>query len=145
AHPRIDEDASALRQRLSRSGRFWRGRLDLGIRTRRGRLGGQGQARRGPGGHPPRGGAAVGGVVFDPQERGKGCATEAMRLLTGWLLASGTARVQAETSAENAPMRAVLETLGFELEGILREYAIGAKGRESIAIYAVISSSPAPT
>jgi RimJ/RimL family protein N-acetyltransferase len=137
ARPRA-EDSVALRRRLERSGRFRRGRLDLAIRTRRGRMIGLVAARRRPVNQLPEGVVSIGVVVFDTADRGKGYATEALGMLTSWLLESGVERVQAETSARNAPMRAVLERLGFELEGVLRAFAVGEHGREDIAIYALV-------
>jgi RimJ/RimL family protein N-acetyltransferase len=138
ARPRAVRDSEALRRRLERSGRFWRGRLDLAIRTRDGRMVGLVAARRRPVDRLPKGVVSIGVVVFDTADRGKGYATEALLMLTSWLLESGVERVQAETSARNAPMRAVLERLGFELEGVLRAFAVGEHGREDIAIYAVV-------
>ncbi len=82
----------------------------------------------------------VGVVVFDPADRGKGYARQAVALLTDWLLERGVERVQAETSARNAPMRAVLERVGFTLEGVLRSFAPTEGGREDIAIYSVVKA-----
>jgi RimJ/RimL family protein N-acetyltransferase len=129
-----------LRRRLERSGRFWRGSLDAAIRTRRERLVGLVQARRRPAQSLPPGVVSIGVVVFDPRDRGRGYGREATGLLTEWLLGSGTERVQAETGMGNAPMRAVLERLGFVLEGVLRAFALGDGGREDVAMYAVVSA-----
>jgi ribosomal-protein-serine acetyltransferase len=77
-------------------------------------------------------------VVLDATDRGKGYGREATASLTRWLLETGAERVQAETAASNSPMRAVLERVGFSLEGILRSFVSGESGREDVAVYAVL-------
>jgi RimJ/RimL family protein N-acetyltransferase len=147
AHPRPrPEDrrpwpSDAFRRRLERSGRLWRGCLDLAI-DRRGRLVGQIQARTSPKQTLPPGVFEFGLVLYRKADRGKGYGREAVELLTAWLFDAGLAeRVQAGTAADNAPMRAVLERLGFRLEGILRGFGPLNDGtRVDGALYAVIRS-----
>ena len=81
-------------------------------------------------------------VLYRPADRGRGYGREAVDLLTTWLFEQGLAeRVQAGTAAGNAPMRAVLERLGFRLEGILRGFGPMSDGtRVDGALYAVIRS-----
>jgi RimJ/RimL family protein N-acetyltransferase len=66
-------------------------------------------------------------------------------LITRWLFdVAGAERVQAGTDARNRAMRAVLEHLGFRLEGIMRSYGPRGDGtRVDGAMYALIRSDAA--
>jgi RimJ/RimL family protein N-acetyltransferase len=126
AHPRLTPEdrrptaSDSFRRRLSRSGRLWRGCLDLAI-DREGRLAGQIQARTSPKQTLPSGVFEIGVVLYRPANQGKGYGREAVELLTTWLFREGQAeRVQAGTAVDNSPMRRVLEGLAFRLEGILQ-------------------------
>jgi RimJ/RimL family protein N-acetyltransferase len=149
AHPRTHADdwsptaPERFRRRLQRSGRLVRGCLDLAI-DREGRLIGLTQARTSPQGCLPVGVFEIGVVLFASGDRGKGSGREAADLLTGWLFdVAGAERVQAGTDARNRAMRAVLEHLGFRLEGILRSYGVTSDGsRIDGAMYARIRSDP---
>jgi [ribosomal protein S5]-alanine N-acetyltransferase len=79
-------------------------------------------------------------VLYQPGDRGHGYGADAVELLTSWLFDAGKAeRVQASTAVNNAAMRAVLERLGFQLEGVLRGYGASSTGsRIDGAIYAVL-------
>jgi RimJ/RimL family protein N-acetyltransferase len=64
---------------------------------------------------------AIGFVVADPGARGQGLGTEAVRLLVDYLFAGyPSERVSAFSDVENEPARKLLETLGFQREGVLR-------------------------
>jgi RimJ/RimL family protein N-acetyltransferase len=147
AHPRrTKEDWSPLpserfRNRLSRSGRLRRGCLDLAI-DRRGRLVGLIQARTKPLQCLPAGVFEVGVVLFHAKDRGKGYGRDAIDLVTRWVFeAAGAERVQAGTDAKNAAMRAVLERIGFRLEGIARSYQpMGDGTRVDGAMYALVKA-----
>ncbi|MGH2555082.1 MAG: GNAT family N-acetyltransferase [Actinomycetota bacterium] len=147
AHPRPrPEDrrptpSESFRRRVSRSGRLWRGCLDLVI-ERRGRLVGQIGARTSPKQTLPSGVFEIGVGLYRPADRGKGYGREAVELLTTWLFEQGYAeRVQAATAADNGPMRVLLQRLGFRLEGIMRAYAPMPDGtRSDGAMYAVLRS-----
>jgi RimJ/RimL family protein N-acetyltransferase len=147
AHPRQGSEdrgpdpSAKFRRRLARSGRLWRGGLDLAI-DRRGRLVGQVQARTSPQQTLPPGVFEIGVLLYRERDRGKGYGKEAVKLLTEWLFESGGAeRVQATTDARNAPMRAVLEDLGFSPEGIMRAFGAFSDGsRVDGALYAVVKS-----
>jgi ribosomal-protein-alanine N-acetyltransferase len=80
----------------------------------------------------------IGVVLYRQAHRGKGYGREAVELLTNWLFERGRAeRIQAD--AGNGAMRAVLEHLGFRLEGILRAFGCMSDGtRIDGALYAVI-------
>jgi RimJ/RimL family protein N-acetyltransferase len=92
------------------------------------------QARAPKYGMPP-GGCEIGVSLF-PESRGLGLGREAVALFTNHLLDAGFHRVQATTATANGAMRRVLEHVGYEFEGTLREYAPTADGgREDYAMY----------
>jgi RimJ/RimL family protein N-acetyltransferase len=81
------------------------------------------------------------GVSLKPQYRGAGIGTAAHRLLVGHLFATtDVLRLEAGTDITNAPERAVLTTVGFRLEGVLRgaQYRRGAY--HDMAIYGLLRS-----
>jgi RimJ/RimL family protein N-acetyltransferase len=81
------------------------------------------------------------GYLLVPEARGRGVATRAVGMLVGWAFREiGMRRVQALVHPDNAASAAVLERLGFEREGLLRNYRPGGDGdRIMFAVY----SSPA--
>jgi RimJ/RimL family protein N-acetyltransferase len=145
AHPRLHaEDHSPqpserFKRRLGRSGRIWRGCIDLAI-DRDGRAIGTIQARTSPRQTLPAGVFEIGVVLYQSRDRGHGYGAEAVELLTAWLFESAKAeRVQASTEVGNAAMRAVLERLGYQLEGVMRGYGPMPDGtRSDGALYAVL-------
>jgi [ribosomal protein S5]-alanine N-acetyltransferase len=147
AHPRRGpadrraQPSEQFRRRLHRSGRLWRGCLDLGIECD-GRLVGTIQARTRPAQTLPAGVYEIGVVLYDQRERGRGYGGEAVELLASWLFESGQAeRLQAGTDVSNTAMRAVLERLGFRLEGVLRGYGAPSAGdRIDGAVYGVLKA-----
>jgi ribosomal-protein-alanine N-acetyltransferase len=63
------------------------------------------------------------GCCVVPAARGRGVATEALRLLTDWSFTTlGLGRVQVFVATENTPALALAEAAGFEREGVLRSY-----------------------
>jgi len=145
AHPRRrpedgdPQPSEQFRRRLHRSGRLWRGCLNLGI-DHEGRLVGTIQARTSPAQTLPAGVYEIGVILYHPRDRGRGFGAEAVELVTTWLFETGKAeRVQASTDAGNTAMRAVLERLGFQLEGVMRGYGAMSNGtRIDGAMYAVL-------
>ena len=68
--------------------------------------------------------------------RGQNAATEATRLLTGWLFeATNIARVQATVEPANVASQRVLEKAGFQREGLLRGYASWGRERRDVFLY----------
>ena len=62
------------------------------------------------------------GVI--PSERGKGYATEAVKILVDYLfLNKDIVRIQADASSDNLASQRVLEKVGFVCEGVLRKVA----------------------
>jgi RimJ/RimL family protein N-acetyltransferase len=127
-------DSDALRERIAHSGEWFEGRLDLAIESD-GRLVGTISARATAGFTPP--GVCELGIELIDEVRGKGVGTEAVRLITEWLLENDYPRVQATTDVRNAPMRRVLEKLGFEEEGVLRAFMPDGDGRADYVLYAI--------
>ena len=63
------------------------------------------------------------GCVIVPEARGRGIATEVLRILTGWGFATiGLGRVQVFVAPENIAALRLAESAGFEREGVLRSY-----------------------
>jgi aminoglycoside 6'-N-acetyltransferase len=67
------------------------------------------------------------GFTIAPEYQGRGYATEAVRLLLGYLFARGKHRITAVCDARNAASVAVLERLAMRREGHLRQ-STWAKG-----------------
>jgi RimJ/RimL family protein N-acetyltransferase len=137
----LDEEAVAsgaverLRSRIRNSGRFLDGHLDLGVEAD-GELVGDISARRPPAALP--GGVFELGIALLESRRGRGYATDAIRLLTQHLFDElGAGRVQASTDVENAAMRRVLRKLGFVEEGVMRGFMPTGGGRADYVLYGV--------
>jgi ribosomal-protein-alanine N-acetyltransferase len=63
------------------------------------------------------------GCCLVPAARGRGIATEALRLLTDWsFTALGLGRVQVFVAPENVAALGLAERAGFRREGVLRSY-----------------------
>jgi RimJ/RimL family protein N-acetyltransferase len=145
AHPRtrpdewLDGVPDRFRKVIARSGRLFRGQLDLAVERRR-RLIGQVQARTAPAQTLPPGVFEVGVAIYRQRDRGHGYGRDALDPLTRWLFdVAGARRVQATTEAGNAAMRAVLERVGLQLEGTLRAYGAARDGTPlDGALYAML-------
>jgi RimJ/RimL family protein N-acetyltransferase len=126
-----------LGELIEHSGQLWRGTIELGVDVD-GLLVGDVQARQ-PEHCLPRGVYEIGITLFDDASRGRGFGRDAVELLTTHLFADRAAeRVQASTAVHNAPMRAVLERLGFREEGVMRGFMPADGGaRDDYALYAV--------
>jgi aminoglycoside 6'-N-acetyltransferase len=78
------------------------------------------------------------GFTIAPRYQGRGYATEAVRLLVGYLFALGKHRITACCDARNAASAAVLERLAMRREGHLRQ-STWAKGEwTDDLLYAVL-------
>jgi len=72
--------------------------------------------------HPIMRNIEIGFQIWNPKERSKGYATEAVKLLVEYLfLTKNIQRIQATTHVSNKPAQRVLEKCGFTREGQLRE------------------------
>lgn len=70
--------------------------------------------------------------------RGRGLATRAVMLMTGWLFTLGAARVFLTIDSENAASAAVALRAGFIHEGTLRAYGVWAGQRKDVDVFAAL-------
>lgn len=135
--PEPEPSREAVRRRLRGSGRAVDGRLDLAIEAE-GRLVGQIDTRR-PGGPLPDGVFEIGIALYRGGDRRRGYGREALTLLLRRLFDErGAARIQASTDTANRPMRGLLTSLGFVLEGVMRDLMPGSdRDRRDVAMYAM--------
>lgn len=70
------------------------------------------------------------GYAVSPWARGRGVATETLRLLTEWAFAMGMERVTALVSVDNPASSRVVAKVGYTFEGVLRSvhHRDGARG-----------------
>ena len=62
------------------------------------------------------------GYAVIPSERGKGCCTEAAKMMVDHLfLSKDVARIQASTHTKNVVSQKILEKIGFKREGTMRK------------------------
>ncbi len=67
--------------------------------------------------------AASTGYWIARDARGRGIATEALRLVSGWVLTElGVERLELVTEPANLASQRVAEKAGFQREGLLRRY-----------------------
>ena len=95
---------------------------------------------------------SVGIVHVDPQEgrcelgywtaresRGRGLATRAVRLLSGWVFQNlPVDRIEIHAEPENVASRQVAERAGFSFEGVLRSYLVNKGVRRDAASYSLL-------
>lgn len=70
--------------------------------------------------------------------RGRGLATRAATLMTGWLFELGAARVFLTIQSDNAPSAAVARRAGFTFEGTLRADGVWQGQRQDVDVFAVL-------
>jgi RimJ/RimL family protein N-acetyltransferase len=70
--------------------------------------------------------------------RGRGLATRAVTLMTGWLFELGAARVFLTIQSENLASAAVALRAGFTYEGTLRADGVWAGQRKDVDVFAVL-------
>jgi RimJ/RimL family protein N-acetyltransferase len=81
------------------------------------------------------------GIWTAPAHRGRGVATEALRLVGGWLLGEcGLARVQLVTEPDNAAMVAAARRAGFVEEGVLRGYLRDRGRRVDVTMLSLVTA-----
>jgi RimJ/RimL family protein N-acetyltransferase len=82
------------------------------------------------------------GYWLAERARGRGAATEAVRLLAGWAVdVLGLERLEAFVHPENVASQRVVERCGFTREGLLRGYMLklGRDERRDAAVYGVLA------
>lgn len=72
--------------------------------------------------------------------RGRGVATEALRLLTEWAFGEGMLRLELLISAENAASKKVAERCGYVREGVLRNAYVKPGRREDTEIWSRLAT-----
>jgi RimJ/RimL family protein N-acetyltransferase len=81
------------------------------------------------------------GIWTAPAHRGRGVATEALRLVGGWLLGEcGLARVQLVTEPDNTAMVAAARRAGFIEEGVLRGYLRERGRRVDVTMLSLVTA-----
>ncbi len=81
----------------------------------------------------------IGFVIADSDSRGKGYAKEATALMVSYVFARfPTSRVSAFTDAANISAKRLLESLGFRLEGTLREAMFRGGTWSDVALYGLL-------
>jgi RimJ/RimL family protein N-acetyltransferase len=84
-------------------------------------------------------GSAAVGYWLVPEARGRGAATQAVRLLARWAFAElGLARLELTCGPENEASQHVAERCGFSREGILRSHVPFKGGRRDSVIYSLL-------
>ena len=73
--------------------------------------------------------------------RGRGIATEALRLLSRWAVREhGIERLELTTHPENLASQRVAEKAGFHREGVLRAYLRFREGRRDTVMFSLLPS-----
>jgi RimJ/RimL family protein N-acetyltransferase len=73
------------------------------------------------------------------ENRGRGLATRAVRLLSGWVFENlPIDRIEIHAEPENAASRRVAERAGFSFEGVLRSYLVNKGVRRDAASYSLL-------
>jgi RimJ/RimL family protein N-acetyltransferase len=87
-----------------------------------------------------RGRAGV-GYWLRPEGRGRGAATEALRLVSRWAFeALGIERLNLITDPENTASQRVAERAGFVREGVLRAWHPTRTGRRDSVMFSLLRS-----
>ena len=85
------------------------------------------------------------GYVVAPRARGRGVATEALRLLTGWAFSALDAlRLELLIGAENGPSKRVAERCGYIREGLMRSVYVKPGIREDTELWSRLPSDAGP-
>jgi RimJ/RimL family protein N-acetyltransferase len=83
------------------------------------------------------------GYVVLAEERGRGVATEALRLLTDWAFAElGAVRLELMISVENDASKRVAERCGYLLEGVLRSLYVKPGRWEDTEVWSRLATDP---
>jgi RimJ/RimL family protein N-acetyltransferase len=83
------------------------------------------------------------GYLVAPEARGRGVATEALRLLTDWAFRELAAeRIELRIAAENTASQRVAERCGYVREGVLRSTYFKNGIRQDTEIWSRLPSDP---
>lgn len=75
------------------------------------------------------------GYLVAPAARGRGVASEGLRLLTEWAFGEGMLRLELLISVDNAASKKVAERCGYTREGVLRSIYLKAGRRGDTEIW----------
>ena len=85
------------------------------------------------------------GYVVTPAARGRGAATTAVSLLTGWAFgALGLERLELRIDASNAASVRVAERAGYRLDGVLRSLYFKEGRRVDTGVWSRLRGDPVP-
>ena len=83
------------------------------------------------------------GYILAPRARGRGYATEMLRILTKWAFdEAGAKRIVLVINVENAPSERVAERCGYTREGVARSVHLKQDIRTDAAIWSRLPSDP---
>jgi RimJ/RimL family protein N-acetyltransferase len=83
------------------------------------------------------------GYVVAPAARGRGVATEALRLLTSWAFEELAAqRIELVISVDNPASRRVAERCGYVCEGVLRSVYVKPGVRDDAELWSRLPTDP---
>jgi [ribosomal protein S5]-alanine N-acetyltransferase len=83
------------------------------------------------------------GYLVARSARGRGVATQALRLVAEWVLREWRpARLQLTTSLDNAASQRVAERAGFRREGVLRSWSENKGRRVDLVMYSRLPGDP---
>ena len=80
------------------------------------------------------------GYMVAAAGRGRGVATEALRLLTDWAFGQGMLRAELHISVDNVASKRVAERNGYRLDGVLRSLWFKGDLREDTEIWSRLPS-----
>ncbi len=84
------------------------------------------------------------GYLAAPWVRGQGVLTEALSVLTDWVLGQGFTRVEVRAAVGNAASQRVAEKAGFRREGVLRRAGRTHDGPVDLIVLSRIADDEAP-
>ena len=84
-------------------------------------------------------------ILYSTEHRGRGIATEAVRLLTGYLFdRTKTNRIRLVIHPGNAPSRRVAEKSGYTLEGVARGAWYHRGRNHDVVVWAILRAEHQP-
>ena len=85
------------------------------------------------------------GYVVAPAARGRGIASEALRLLTDWAVRElDPLRIELQIAADNPASKRVAERAGYVFEGMRRSVHFKQGIRQDMEVWSRIAGDPAP-
>ena len=85
------------------------------------------------------------GYIVAARLRGRGVASQALALISGWAFAElGACRLELLIDVDNAPSRRVAERCGFQREGLLRSLHVTPGVRRDVELWSRLATDPEP-